>query len=120
MQLSFKLDGAKALALSYNHAAGHLFRINIHPDGFTISKDPDKKDESIRGGVLGKAEAKFEKGQWYTILVEVKGDKVAVQTDNGAKAEGSDPRLAMDKINYRFVTTGESVQLDDLKITEAQ
>jgi hypothetical protein len=119
-QFSFKLDGAKSLALSYNHAAGHLFRIVINGDGFTISKDPDKKDESIKGGVLGKAEAKFEKGQWYTMLVEVKGNKVAVQTDNGAKAEGADPRLAMDKINYRFVTLGESVQIDDLKITEAQ
>lgn len=120
MQLSFKLDGAKMLALSYNHAGGHLFRIVINGDGFTINKDADKKDESIKGGVLGKAAAKFEKGQWYTILVEVKGEKVAVQTDNGAKAEGSDPRLAMDKINYRFVTQGESVQIDDLKITEAQ
>ncbi|HEV7402998.1 MAG TPA: hypothetical protein VGO11_08735 [Chthoniobacteraceae bacterium] len=120
MQLSFKLDGAKMLALSYNHAAGHLFRVVITGDGFTINKDPDKNDPSIKGGVLGKAEAKFDKGQWYTILVEVKGEKVAVQADNGAKAEGADPRLAMDKINYRFVTQGESVQLDDLKITEAQ
>lgn len=120
LQLSFKLDGAKMLALSYNHAAGHLFRVVINGDGFTISKDPDKKDESIKGGVLGKAAAKFEKGQWYTIMVEVKGEKVAVQTDNGAKAEGTDPRLAMDKVNYRFVTQGESVQIDDVKITEAQ
>ncbi len=120
MRLSFKLDGAKMLALSYNHAGGHLFRIVINEAGFTINKDADKKDESIKGGVLGKAAAKFEKGQWYTILVEVKGEKVAVQADNGAKAEGADPRLAMDKINYRFVTQGESVQLDDLKIAEAQ
>jgi hypothetical protein len=120
MQLSFKLDGAKMLALSYNHAAGHLFRVVINGDGFTINKDPDKKDATIKGGVLGKAEAKFEKGQWYTILVEVKGTKVAVQTDNGAKAEGTDPRLAMDKVNFRFVTQGESVQIDDVKITEAE
>jgi hypothetical protein len=119
-QFSFKLDGAKMLALSYNHAAGHLFRVVINPDGFSINKDPDKKDTTIKGGVLGKAEAKFEKGQWYTILVEVKGAKVAVQADNGAKAEGTDPRLAMDKVNFRFVTQGESVQIDDLKISEAE
>lgn len=119
-QFSFKLDGAKALSLSYNHAAGHLFRVVINADGFTVSKDPDKKDTSIKGGMLGKSDTKFEKGQWYTMLVEVKGEKVAVQTDNGGKAEGTDPRLAMDKINYRFVTQGESVVVDDLKISEAQ
>jgi hypothetical protein len=120
IQFSFKLDGSKMLGLSYNHAKGHLFRVNITSEGFTINKDGDKNDKSIKGGVLGKADAKFEKGQWYTMLVEVKGEKVAVQTDNGAKAEGTDPRLAMDKVNYRFVTQGESVQIDDLKITEAQ
>jgi hypothetical protein len=120
IQFSLKLDGAKGFSLSYNHAGGHLFRIVVNADGFTISKDGDKKDTSIKGGVLGKADGKFAAGQWVTMLVEVKGDKVSVQADNGAKAEGTDPRLAMDKVNYRFVTQGESVQIDDLKITEAQ
>ncbi len=119
-QFSFKFDGSKLLSFSFNHAKGHLFRVNITSEGFTINKDGDKKDKSIKGGVLGKAAAKFEKGQWYSILVEVKGEKVSVQTDNGAKAEGTDPRLAMDKVNFRFVTQGESVQIDDLKISEAQ
>ena len=77
-------------------------------------------DFEIRGGVLGKAATKFEQGQWYTILVEVKGTKVAVQTDTGANAEGTDPRLAIEKVNFRFVVQGESVQIDDLKITEAE
>lgn len=120
MQISVKLDGAAGLDLSYNHAKGHLFRIVITKDGLTIKKDGDKKDKSIKAAELGKATGKFEPGQWVTLLVEVKGDKVAVQADNGAKAEGSDPRLAMEKINYRFVTRGASVSIDDLKISEAK
>ncbi len=119
-QFSFKLDGAKGFSLSYNHAKGHLFRVVINNDGFSINKDGDKKDKTIKGGVLGKAAAKFAPGEWITMLVEVKGDKVSVQTDNGAKAEGTDPRLAMDKVNYRFVVQGASVEIDDLKVALAE
>jgi len=120
IQFSLKLDGAAGCDLSYNHAKGHLFRVVITKDGFTIKRDGDKKDKSIKAAELGKAAGKFEPGQWVTLLVEVKGDKVAVQADNGAKAEGRDPRLAMEKVNYRFVTRGASVDIDDLKISEAK
>ena len=108
------------MSLSFNHAKGHLFRVVINNAGFSINKDGDKKDKTIKGGVLGKAEGKFAPGEWVTMLVEVKGEKVSVQADNGAKAEGTDPRLAMAKVNYRFVVQGASVQIDDLKITEAK
>ena len=120
LQFSLKLDGAAGFDISYNHPKGHLFRVVITKDGLTIRKDGDKKDKSIKAAELGKAAGKFEPGQWVTLLVEVKGDKVVVQADNGAKAEGSDPRLAMEKVNYRFVTRGAAVDIDDLKITEAK
>ncbi|MEQ1859100.1 MAG: hypothetical protein ABMA13_04125 [Chthoniobacteraceae bacterium] len=120
VQFSVKLDGAKGVSLSFNHAKGHLFRVVINNAGFTINKDGDKKDKSIKAAVLAKAAGKFEPGEWVTMLVEVKGEKVSVQADNGAKAEGSDPRLAMEKVNYRFVTQGASVQIDDLKISLAE
>ena len=67
---------------------------------------------------IGKADAKFEQGQWYTMQVEVKGAKVAVQTDNGVKIEGSNPALDVDKTGYRFVTKGESLRLADVKAWE--
>ena len=120
VSFSVKLDGAKGVDLSFNHAKGHLFRLSIAPDGLTLRTDGDKKDKSIKSVALGKAGVKFEPGQWVTLLVEVKGTKVAVQADNGAKIEASNPRLAMDKVNYRFVVKGASVAIDDLKITEAQ
>lgn len=120
IQVSLKLDGAAGCDLSYNHAKGHLFRISINKDGLTVRTDADKKDKTIKSVELGKAAAKFEAGQWVTLLVEVKGDRVAVQTDNGVKIEGSNPRLAMEKVNYRFVARGASVAIDDLKVTEAQ
>ena len=64
------------------------------------------------------AEAKFETGQWYTMQVEVKSQKVAVQTDNGVKIEGTNPSLDVDKTEYRFVANGESLVLADVKAWE--
>ena len=118
IRFSFKLDGAGGLSLSYNHPKGHLFRVNVAATGVTVNTDKDKKDEKSKAVVLGKADAKFEQGQWYTMQVEVKGAKVAVQTDNGVKIEGSNPALDVDKTGYRFVTKGESLRLADVKAWE--
>ncbi|HEY6168135.1 MAG TPA: family 16 glycoside hydrolase [Verrucomicrobiae bacterium] len=120
IQFSFKLDGAKSFNLSYNSAKGHMFRIVISPTGLTINKDKDKKDAKSQSLALGKAAGKFEAGKWHSMLVEVKGDKVSVQADNGAKAEGSHRELDVDKTGYRFVTSGESLAVDDVKVWQTE
>ncbi len=115
IRFSFKFDGVNSMSLSYNHAKGHLFRVNVAATGVTVNTDKDKNDAASKAVVLGKADAKFEQGQWYTMQVEVKGAKVAVQTDNGVKIEGSHPSLDVDKTGYRFVTKGESLRLAAVK-----
>ncbi len=118
IRFSFKFDGTNNLSVSYNQPKGHLFRVNITPSGVAITTDADKNDPNSKAVPIGKAEAKFENGQWYTIQVEIKGQKVAVQTDNGVKIEGSNPALDVDKTGFRFVTRGESVVLADVKAWE--
>lgn len=120
IRFCFKLDGADGLGLSFNHAKGHLFRVNINAGGVMIMKDKDKKDPASKGGLIAKAEGKFAQGQWHTVLVEVKGTKVAVQADNGIKFEGTHPELAEDKTGYRFVLKGATLALDDVKAWETQ
>jgi len=66
--------------------------------------------------MLAKAEGKFPSGQWQTLLVEVQGDSVSVQADNGAKLTAKHPELNVEKTGYRFVTRGSSLLLDDLTI----
>ena len=117
-KFSFKLNAAKSLSLSFNHAKGHLFRVNVTPELITVNKDKDKKDETSKAEVLGKATVKVAAEEWHTLLVEIKGDKVAVQTDNGAKIETSNPALDVDKTGYRFVLKGEAVQIDDIAAWE--
>jgi len=118
IRFSFKLDGTDGLALSFNHAKGHLFRVSIGAEGVTIATDKDKKDADSKSEQLGKAAGKFEQGQWYTMLVEVQGTKVSVQSDNGVKVEGSHASLDVDKTGYRFVMRGAAVVLDDVKAWE--
>ena len=116
IRFSFKMDGAKMFNLSFNHAKGHLFRVAVAPGALTVNMDKDKSDPASKGEALGKAAAKFAPGEWHTMLVEIKGAKVTVQTDNGAKVEASNPALDVDKTGYRFVTRGESLLLDDVKV----
>lgn len=116
IRFSFKLDGAKMFNLSFNHAKGHLFRVIVSPDALSLNKDADKADEASKPLLLGKVEAKFAPGEWHTMLVEVKGTKVTVQTDNGVRVETNHPALDVDKTGYRFVTRGESLLLDDIKV----
>jgi hypothetical protein len=117
LRFAFKLDGAKSMSLSLNSAkGGHLFRVSVAPESVTILKDKDKRDPQSKGLVLGKAAAKFNDGKWHTVLVEIRGADVAVQTDQGVKLKGSHPGLDVDKTGYRFVTAGASLLVDDVKV----
>lgn len=116
IRFSFQLDGAKGFNLSFNHAKGHLFRIAASESGLTLTKDADKKDPNSKATALAKASGKFDSGQWYTLLVEIQGDKVSVQSDNGSKLSIQETTLGIDKTGYRFVIRGESLLLDDIKV----
>jgi hypothetical protein len=118
IQFSFKFDGASLFHLSFNHAEGHLFRIMLDEKSVAIRTDKDKQDSASKLLVLAKANTSFKKGQWYTMLVEVKGEEVALQIDNGVKLKGSHASINVDKPNYRFIVRGESMQIDDLKISQ--
>ncbi len=121
VRFSFKLDGStKGLAFSLNHAKGHLFRVNVTPAMLSLNLDKDKKDPESKNKVLATAKGKFEQGQWYTMLVEMQGEKVTVQTDNGLIVAASHPSLDTDKPNYRFVMKGDSLSIDDLHVWETK
>ena len=118
IRFSFRMDAVKMFGLSFNHAKGHLFRVNVSPGALLVSKDKDKNDAAAKGGPMGKAAAKFAPGEWHTMLVEIKGAKVSVRTDNGAKVEAEDAALDVEKTGYRFVMRGDSLLLDDVKVWE--
>jgi hypothetical protein len=118
VRFSFRRDGATGFNLSFNHPKGHLFRIGVSDDGLTLTKDRDKNDPASRPQVLGKAAGKFPPGAWHTLLVEIDGEKVALQADNGEKLFAKTPAFNVEKTGYRFVTRGSSLLIDDVTIWE--
>lgn len=121
VRFSFKLDGStNGFHFSLNHAKGHLFRVMVSPTGLSVNLDKDKNDPASKAIVMANAKGNFEQGKWYTILIEMQGDKVAAQTDNGLTVEASHTSLNTDKPNYRFVMKGDSLSIDDLRIWEAK
>jgi hypothetical protein len=121
VRLSFKFEGSTpGFNFSLNHAKGHLFRVVVTEAALIVRTDADKKDKSIKSELIGQAKGKFEKGQWYTLQVEMVGDKVVAMTDNGLKVSVQHARLDTDKPNYRFVMKGESLAIDDVKVWSAE
>ena len=120
IRFSFKRDGATGFNVSFNHAKGHLFRVLVNDDGLVVNKDKDKNDKASKPLVLGKAEGKFPPGVWHTMQIEIVGDRVAVQADNGAKVEAKNAGLEIEKTGYRFVTRGSTLYLDDIFIWDVQ
>jgi hypothetical protein len=97
VRFSFRLDGeTQGFSFSLNHAKGHLFRINVTPTVLSVNLDKDKKDPASKAVVLGTAKGKFEQGKWYTMQVEMQGEKVVAQTDNGLSVEAAHASLDTD------------------------
>jgi hypothetical protein len=119
IRFSFKIDDSKGFNLSYNSDKGHLFRVVVTGDGLTVNRDRNKKDPKSKSVAMAKASGIIAPGEWHTLLVEVLGGKVSIQTDTGLKASVENSELNVDKTGYRFVTGG-SVMLDDLKAWQAE
>ncbi len=121
VRFSFKLDeDTTGFHFSMNHKKGHLFRVIVSPTKMAVNLDKDKKDPTSKRIVLGSSQGQFEPGNWYTMQVEMVGEQVVVQVDNGASVKASHASLDTDKPNYRFVMRGNSLSIDDLRIWDVK
>jgi hypothetical protein len=119
VRFSFKVGGdTKGFNFSLNHKGGHLCRVVVAPTKMTINLDKDKKDPKSKAKILATAKGDFSKNQWHTMQVELVGDKVVAQVDNGVVAKASHEKLDTNKPGYRWVMRGDSLSIDDLHIWE--
>ncbi|MCA9079103.1 MAG: hypothetical protein KDA58_01035 [Planctomycetaceae bacterium] len=116
----FMLDGTDGFHLSFNKQAGHLFRIIVAPDSVTINLDKDKQAPQSKAVQIARSDANFAQGTWYTMTVSVVQDDVSVEVSNGIKLAGTHASLDQPKPNYRFVTRGKTLRLDDVKIRDLE
>lgn len=116
LRCSFQLKDAKFFHLSLNHPKGHLFRVMIDKNGMILRTDKDKKDPKSKPITLANAQGKLDPNQWYTLQLEMQGDQVVAQLDNGLKVAGQHPSLDSQKTGYRFVLKGDTLLLDDMAV----
>lgn len=119
VKFRFKLDDTSGgFHFSLNHQTGHLFRVVVDSDGVSVKLDKDKKDPDSKAVILANAKKEIAKKQWHTMLIEMKDDRVVTQLSQGVTLDVRHPKFAVAKPNYRFVTRGRTLLIDDLNIFE--
>lgn len=117
LQFSFKLDGAKRATCSFD-GQGHVCRVILSPQGFTLQKD-GSKDGSQKAVVLGKGAVDLKPGEWHRMLVEIRGKEFLAQVDDRVFAFGEHAGIDVDKASFGFPVSGEALIVDDVRAWEA-
>jgi hypothetical protein len=127
VQLEFKLEGATTLHLGFDPAPGqlkkqgHLFSVIITENAWTLTEHNDKADPASKNVVHAKGATSFPRGQWFTLLLEMKGNDVV------ARIEGKEPLRATAKdfhvkkpgLVFRAGgKAGQEVLIDNVKVWE--
>lgn len=127
VQLDFRFDGARVFNLGFDPAPGelkkkgHLYSVVITPTSWLLTEHNDKAKPESKSKALAKAETKFEKGQWYTLVLENKGEQVVVQVAGREPLKASAPDFKVKKPGLVFRMggkDGEEVAVDNVKVWE--
>jgi hypothetical protein len=119
VQLQFRLEGAKIIGLSMNAEKGHVCRVRLSSDGFTVMRDADKvkKDAAV---VLGKSDVKIEPKVWHTLVVEMSGNEMLARLDGKHVAFGANEGLTTPKASVGLTVAGDGVSFKNLRVYEAE
>jgi len=113
----FKFDGAKRAAVSFD-GKGHVCRVLLTPQGFTLQKD-GTKDGTEKPARLGTGTVDFKPGEWHSMLIEVQGKEMLAQVDDKVFAFGEHAGIDQDKSTFGFPVTGEGFVVDSIRVWEA-
>jgi hypothetical protein len=117
VQVSFRLDGARAITLDANsQAMGRIIAVTVTSTSLKLSRSlggGDKMDD------LDTVPLKLEPGTWHTLLLEIEGKEVVASIDGQHVTFGAGERIDVDKTSVQFRVGGESVAFKDLRVWEA-
>src|SRR5581483_9419555 len=113
IQYSFKLDGARAISLSINKAKGHLCRVRIDANGFTVQKDKADKTAADKPVVFETRKVPVKPGVWHTLVVELSGKEMLACLDGEHVTFGAHDALDAAKANLGLTVAGESASYKD-------
>jgi hypothetical protein len=118
-QYAFKLEGTKTTTFSINSAKGHLCRVLLRPNGFTVQKDDSDHDGPDKAVVFKTIDTPIKAGEWHTLVVELFGKEMLASLDGDKVGFGSHDVIAGEKANFGFTVSGQSVALKNLRVWEA-
>ena len=125
VQLDFKFSGATAFQVGFDPAPGelkkkgHLFSLAITAEGWTLTEHLDKADPNSKNVVHAKSATKFTPGQWFTLLLEVKGNDVVARVDGkeALRANSKDFHVKKPGLVFRVGgKDGQEVLVDNVKV----
>jgi hypothetical protein len=127
--LTFKFEGATTLNLGFDPAPGelkkkgHLYSLVITPSRWQIVEHNNKADPSSKSVPRAAAEARFEQGKVYTLLLEAKGDQAVAQIAGFPPLKARSPDFAVRKpgLVFRFGgKDGQFIRILDVKVWQAE
>ena len=127
VQLDFKFAGATTFHLGFDPAPGqikkqgHLFSLIITEKGWNITEHNDKADPKSKNIVHARATTPFPRGQWFTLLLEMKGTDVVVRVDGKEplRAKARDFHVKKAGLVFRVGgKAGQEVLVDNVQIWE--
>ncbi len=128
IQIDFKMAAhSKMVHLGFDPAPGelkkkgHLFSVAVTPTSWSIIEHGDKNDEKPKNKVLANEKVSFAPGQWFTLLLECKGNEVVAQIAGKGVLKGSSPDFHVKKPGLVFRMSGpdgEPVAFDNVKVWE--
>lgn len=127
IQINFKFSGRGGINVSVNPSPGelkkhgHLFSVMITQATWNITEHNDKSDPNSRSKALVSAPEKFEPGQWYTLLLETRGNDVVARVEDkrALRASSKDFRVKKPGIEFRVAgRDNEEVSFDNLLVWE--
>lgn len=119
IRYDFRFDGAKTTTLSMNDAKEHVCRVVLTPKAFRVQKDDHDHAGPDKAEFLDTKSASLADGQWHTLVVEMRGPEMAATLDGKLTAFGANPMIDVDKANFGFTVSGQSVSFRNLQVWEA-
>lgn len=127
VQVDFKLEQASSFQLGFDPASGelkkkgHLFSIIITPGGWQLTEHLDKGAPASKNTVHARAATPFAQGQWFTLLLELKGNEVVAHISGKEPLRASAPDFHVKKPGLVFRVGGKgehAVAIDNVKVWE--
>lgn len=115
----FRFDGAKVTTLSINDAKGHVCRVLLRPNGFTVRKDDHDHDGPDKAVDFETKSIKLKPGEWHTLVIELRGTEMLATLDGRHTAFGAHDSLDCEKSNFGFTVAGAGASFRRARVWDA-